>query len=119
MKTILIIDGSEIITTLFSELFESRGWSVDVSFDRQCALERLTGDWPYDAIIAGRVRETSEVELVGMIRGFEQRRTAAVVVIIEQAAAVDEALSAGADEVLLKPVDSHSLLWAVNRQLNR
>jgi hypothetical protein len=77
MKTMLIIDGSEIIS-MFSELFESRGWSVDVCFDRQCALERLTGDWPYDAIIAGRVSETAEVELVGMIRGFDHRRTAAL-----------------------------------------
>src|SRR5205807_3024325 len=83
MKSILIIDRSEIITTVFSELFESRGWNVDVCSDRKCALERLTGDWPYDAIIAGRVSDTSEVELVGLIRGFEHRRTAAVLVVTE------------------------------------
>jgi len=115
MKTMLIIDRSEIITTVFSEIFEGRGWNVDVCSDRQCALERLTGDWPYDAIIAGRVSETAEVELVGMIRGFEHRRTAAVVVLIERAAAGDEARSAGADEVLLKPIDSNSLLLAVEK----
>ena len=115
----LIINHSEIISLVFSELFEGRGWNVDACFDRQCALERLTGDWPYDAIIAGRVSETSEVELVGIIRGFDHRRTAAVVVLIEQAAAGDEALSAGADEVLLKPIDPNVLVWAVDKHMNR
>jgi len=114
----LIIDGSEIVSTLFSELFERRGWSVDACSDRQCALERLTGDWPYDAIIAGRVSETSEVELVGMIRGFDHRRTAAVIVMIEPAAAGDEALSAGADEVLLKPINPSTLIWTMDKHVN-
>jgi len=119
MKSMLIIDRSEIITTVFSELFERPGWNVDVCSDRQCALERLTGDWPYDAIIAGQLRETSEVELVGMIRGFDHRRTAAVVVVLERAATGNELLSTGADEVLFKPVNPRLLMWAVDRHVNR
>jgi len=115
MKTILIIDGSEIITTLFSELFERRGWKVDVCSDRPCALERLTGDWPYDAIVAGQVSETAEVELVGMIRGFEHRKTTAVIVLAEHPELIVGVLSAGADEVLLKPINPNLLILAVER----
>ena len=118
MKTMLIIGGSEIITTVFSRLFERRGWNVDVCSDRQCALERLTGDWPYDAIIAGRVSETAEVELVGLIRRFEHRRTAAVFVVTEHPAVSDEALSAGADEVLLKPINPKILIWVVDKHIS-
>jgi CheY-like chemotaxis protein len=119
MKSMLIIDRSQIISTVFTELFERRGWNVDACFDRQCALERLTGDWPYNAIIAGQVSDTAEVEIVGLIRGFEHRRTAAVLVVTEHAAVSDEALSAGADEVLLKPINLNFLMWAVDKHMTR
>jgi len=81
MQSMLIIDDSEITTIFCSGLFERRGWSVDVCPDRGCAIERLTGDWPYEAILVGQVSGTDEVQLVGLIRGFEHRKTAAVIVI--------------------------------------
>jgi len=115
MKTILIIDGSEIVTTLFSELFERRDWNVDVCSDRQCALERLTGDWPYEALLVGQVSGTDEVQLVGLIRGFEHRKTAAVIVLAEHPELIVGVLSAGADEVLLKPINPNLLILAVER----
>jgi DNA-binding response OmpR family regulator len=119
MKSMLIIDGSEIITTMFSELFESRGWNVDVCADRQCVLKRLTGDWPYDAILVGQIEGTVEVHLVGLIRGFEDRKMSAVIVLAEHPEVSDDVLSAGADEVMVKPINPNFAMWAVDKHANR
>ena len=114
----LIINGSRILAQLFADLFERHDWSVVICFDRQCAIQRLSGDWPYDSILVGRVSGTDEVELVGLIRGLEHRKTAAVVVITEGADGKEEALAAGADEVLLKPVNPNFLVWAVDKHVS-
>ena len=79
----LIIDACESNITLLSDLFERRGWNVDSCADRRCTMERLTGDWPYDAVLVGQIDGTEEVQLVGLIRGFEHRKTAAVLVLAE------------------------------------
>jgi DNA-binding response OmpR family regulator len=119
MKSMLIIDGSRILAPLFADLFERRGWNVDTCGDRQCAIHRLAGDWPYDSILVERVSGTDEVRLVGLIRGFEHRKTAAVVVITERRDAKEEAIAAGADEVLLKPINANFLVWAVDKHVGR
>ena len=62
MKSMLTIDAFKSDATLLSDLFQRRGWSVDVCADRQCAIERLTGDWPYEAILVGQVSGTRGVD---------------------------------------------------------
>ena len=118
MKSMLIIDRSRILAPLFADLFERRGWSVAICFERQCAIRWLAGDWPYDAILVGCVSGTDEVQLVGLIREFDHRKTAAVVVITEGLEARRKALAAGADEVLLKPINPNALVWAVDNHVS-
>ena len=115
----LIINGSRILAPLFADLFERHGWSVAICLDRQCAIQSLTGDWPYDSILVSRVSGTDEVQLVGLIRRFEHRKTAAVIMITKRPEAREEALAAGADEVLLKPVNPSALVWAVDKHVSR
>ena len=113
MKSMLIIDGSEIIAKLFAEVFETRGWNVDTCGDRDRAMERLTGHNHYDAILLGyRVPGTNGVWLVRMIRALEHRRMTAVVMVTGCGEVTDEALAAGADEVLVKPINPFALVWA-------
>jgi DNA-binding response OmpR family regulator len=103
---------------LFADLFERHGWNVAICGDRQCAIQRLAGDWRYDSMLVGRVSGTDEVQLVGLIRGFEHRKTAAVVVITERNEVREEILAAGADELFLKPVNPNALLWAVDKHVS-
>jgi DNA-binding response OmpR family regulator len=84
-----------------------------------CPIQRLTGDLPYDSILVGRVIGTDEVQLVGLIRGFAHRKTAAVVVITERNEVREEILAAGADELFLKPVNPNTLLCAVDKHVSR
>ena len=51
MKSMLVIDGSEIIARLFAEIFEKRGWNVAISGDRDSAIELVAGNNPYDVIL--------------------------------------------------------------------
>ncbi|HWO00199.1 MAG TPA: response regulator [Blastocatellia bacterium] len=119
MKSLLLIDGSEIITKLFAEFFERRGFTVVTCGNREGAIERLSGDEHYDAIVlSNRVPGTTGVELVRLIRSLEHRKMTAVVMVTGSGEIMEEALAAGADEVLLKPINPHALVWAVDKHVS-
>jgi CheY-like chemotaxis protein len=105
------------MTPLFVDLFGRQGWSAFDCSDRKCALNQLSGDRHYDAILSGHIDGTDEVQLVGLIRGFEHRKTAVVVSIVPQAEMIAKAKAAGADVVLVKPINPNSLITAVANQL--
>ena len=115
----LIIDGSEIIARLFTEIFEGRGWSVAICGDQRSALDRLAGDDRYDAVLLGdRVPGASGARLVRFIRSLEHRRTTAVVMVTGNDDRKEEGLAAGADEVLTRPVNPNALIWAVAKHVH-
>ncbi|HYV07886.1 MAG TPA: response regulator [Blastocatellia bacterium] len=119
MKSMLLIDGSEIISKLFAGVFEKRGWEVVTCDGRDCAVERLSDEVRYDAILVGdRVPGASGVQLVRLIRTLDHRRTTAVVVVTARVESADEALAAGADEALVKPVNPYALVWAVDKHVS-
>ena len=77
MKSLLIIDGSELLASLFADVFEKRGWLVVICRDRDCAMKRLAGSEPYDVVLIGyRVPGTDGLKLVRFIRALEHRMTA-------------------------------------------
>lgn len=115
----LVINRSETLARLFAEIFEKRGWDVDTCGDRDSAINRLAGIKPYDTILLGyHVPGTSGVELVGLIRTLEHRRMTAVVMVTANGESSEEALAAGADEVLLKPVNPNALIFAVGKHVS-
>jgi DNA-binding response OmpR family regulator len=118
MKSMLIIDGSEIIATLFAQMFQRRGWKVAACGNRDCALDLLVGNETYDVVILGnRTSGIDSLHLLRFIRALEHRKTTAVVMVAGRADLMDEALAAGADEVLLKPINPTALMWAVDKHV--
>lgn len=112
----LIIDGSETVAKLFAEIFEKRGWNVTTCGDRDAAIERLAGNKPYDVILLSYlVPGTNGVQLVRFLRTLDHRRMTAVVMVTGGGEVTEEALAAGADEVLLRPVNPNALVWAVDK----
>lgn len=119
MKSMLIIDASEIITTLFSEIFWRRGWKVATCEAAESAMDRLVGVERYDAVVVGyRVLGTNGLRLVRFTRALEHRKTTAVIMVTGSAEVIDEALAAGADEVLLKPINPIALVYAVEKHVH-
>ena len=116
MKSMLIIEGSTIVARLFSEMFERRGWEVVICNDRASACDRLGGGAPYDAILVSHsLPGTNGLQLIGLIRALEHLRTAAIVVITGTKEIKEDALAAGADAVLSKPVNPNALIWIVEK----
>src|SRR4029079_9059832 len=75
MRSMLVIDRSEILTKVFGEVFKKRGWEVESCNDRDSAIRRLSGSKRYDAVLLSyRVPGTNGMELVGFIRALEHRR---------------------------------------------
>ena len=119
MKSMLIIDGSVTIAKLFAEIFQRRGWRVATCSDRDCAMGRLAGSDPYDVVLLSyHVPGTDGVTLVRFIRALEHRMRTAVVMVTGNDEVTDQARAAGADEVLLKPINPNALVCAVDKQVS-
>ena len=81
-------------------------------------MKRLAGSEPYDVVLMGyRVPGTDGVKLIRFIRALEHRMTAAVVMVTDNCEVTEEAKAAGVDEVLLKPVNTNALVWAVDKHV--
>ena len=79
-------------------------------------MNRLVGNERYDVVILGyRVPGTNGLQLVRFIRALEHRKTLAIVMVTSSAEVTDEALAAGADDVLPKPINPSALVWAVDK----
>lgn len=112
----LMIDGSARMARLFAEIFEKRGWRVVTCGDRDSAMEHLAGTTRYDAIVISyRILGSDVFHLIRLARSLDHRRRAAVVMIADTEEVTDEALAAGADEVLLRPINPNALTWVVEK----
>jgi len=119
MKSMLIIDGSVTIARLFAEIFERRGWTVATCGDRDGAMGRLAGSDPYDVVLLSyHVPGTDGVALVRFIRALDHRLRTAVVMVTGDGEVTDQARAAGADDVLLKPINPNALVCAVDKQVS-
>jgi DNA-binding response OmpR family regulator len=118
MKRVLIIEGEPAIARLFVEVFRREAWEATACEDVDAALDRLVSVDGYDAVIVGDgVRGKNGVEVVTFIRALEHRKTTAVLMVTSYGDTAEEALAAGADEVLPKPIDNKALVSAAERAL--
>ncbi len=79
-------------------------------------MDLLVGNETYDVVILGnRTSGIDSLQLLRFIRALEHRKTTAVVMVAGRADVMDEALAAGADEVLLKPINPTALMWAIDK----
>lgn len=119
MKSMLIIDSSEILARIYRELFEKRGWKVFACLDRRSALDSLAGDERFDAVLlSSKVPGSTGAGIIKFIRSLEHRRTTTVVLVTAGDSAEVEAYRAGADEVITRPLNPYALIWAVDKHVS-
>jgi two-component system response regulator HydG len=112
----LVINCSARIARLFAEIFEKRGWNVVTCGDRDSAMEQLAGNTQYDAILLSyRIPDSAGFQLIRLTRSMEHRRRTPIIMVTDTDEVTDEALAAGADEVLLKPINPNALTWVVEK----
>jgi len=122
MKSILIAEGDDRVAELFAELFARDGWTVTTYLDGQRAADALGSSAPYDAVlVSNRLHDMAGVELITRIRAFHHRQDVPIVMVTGtvECAVLADALAAGADDVLYKPVDVAILVDTVNKCVER
>ena len=122
MKTILIAEGDEHVAEMFADLFAFEGWSVAAYNAGQRAVDALAGSAPYDAVLVNnRLHGMTGVELITRIRALDHRKDVPIVMVTGtvECALLADALAAGADDVLYKPVDVVILVDTVNKCIER
>jgi len=122
MKSILIADGNESVAEMFAYVFARHDWKVTRYSDGQRAGEELRGRAHYDAVLVGyRFDGTNGVELIKLIRALDHRKDVPIVMVTGSVELdiVAAALSAGADDVLYKPIDVAILVATVSKCVER
>ena len=83
------------------------------------SLQPITWHEPRDAydvvLLSCQVAGTTGLQLLSLIRSFEHRKMTAVIMLTRGDEITDEALAAGADEVLVKPINPNALIWVVEK----
>jgi len=120
MRSILIAEGDEHVARLFASVFSRTNWNVCLLDDANKAADVLRGNDPFDVILVSyKIRGMDGVELTKLIRSLEHRRDTAVVMVTGRPAIERQALEAGADEVLTKPVDIYTLVDVVSKYVSQ
>jgi DNA-binding response OmpR family regulator len=122
MKEILIAEGDDRVAELFAYLFARDGWTVTTCLDGQRATDALGGRAPYEAVlVSNRLHDMGGVELITRIRALKHRHDVPIVMVTGtvECAVLADALAAGADDVLYKPVDVVILVDTVNKCVER
>ena len=122
MKSILIAEGDDRVAELFTSLFARDGWTVTTCLDGQRAADALGGSAPYDAVlVSNRLHDMGGAELITRIRALDHRQAVPIVMVTGtvDCAVLADALAAGADDVLYKPVDLAILVDTVNKCVER
>jgi DNA-binding response OmpR family regulator len=122
LKAILIADGDESVAELFAHVFASDDWNVTRYSDGKRAGEELCGRTHYDAVLVSyRFDGMDGVELIKLIRALDHRKDVPIVMVTGTVGldVMTAALTAGADDVLYKPIDLAVLEATVSKCLER
>ena len=114
-RSILVIGGEEPLRTQIAEVLQNAGFAVEVTGDVEAALAHVT-EVPPALVILDLVERPGEI-----FRRFREggwaRRLPIIVLTSGESSRVDEALTLGADEFLVKPFSLSVLTDAVERLL--
>jgi DNA-binding response OmpR family regulator len=122
MKSILIADGNKSVAEMFAYVFARHDWKVTRYSDGKRAVEELCGSAHYDAaLVSYRFDGMDGVELIRFIRALDHRKDVPIVMVTGTLGldVVTTALTAGADDVLYKPINLAILVATVSKCVER
>lgn len=117
MKSILVIDGSIEIAEPVIGLFENRGWTVIACGDLNIAMNRMAGSESFSVVLINYLVPADEaLKFIRFTRMLDHRRTIAIVMVASNAREAEDGRWAGADRVLVSPVNTAGLIHVVEEQ---
>lgn len=112
---VLVADDDEPETALFTRVLSEQGYAVDVARDGESALKAVSAN-PPDVILVDAMLPTLDgFEICRRLRREPATRLTPVILVPSLSSHAEriEAFEAGADEVLVKPIDTAELLARV------
>lgn len=111
MKHCLIVDDSRVIRKVSRHILESLGFTVDEAENGREGLERCTQSMPDVVLLDWNMPVMSGIEFIVQLRRREGSDKPKVVFCTTEndVAHIREAISAGADEYVMKPFDHETL----------
>jgi CheY-like chemotaxis protein len=112
MKTVLIIDDSNMYRVLLSQYFEAAGWRVHQAASGNSGLKVAREVLPPYIICDMVMPDGDGISVVRGVRADPQLQDTKIVIFTgrDEAANREAALAAGADGYLVKPVESSAIL---------
>ncbi|MFZ1743734.1 MAG: response regulator [Pontixanthobacter sp.] len=111
MKSCLIVDDSRVIRKVSRHILESLGFDVDESENGQEGLTRCIAEMPDVILLDWNMPIMTGIEFLIQLRQLEGGKKPKVVFCTTEndIAHIREAISAGADEYVMKPFDHETL----------
>lgn len=117
-ESILVIDDSEAILDVISEILAAHGFAVDIALDGTLAIDKIN-DRFYDIILTDLAMPGKDG--MEILRHITQNSPESICIIITGYGTIENAVEAirlGAFDYLTKPVKSEEILIAIERALN-
>ena len=111
MKTCLIVDDSRVIRKVSRHILETLGFQVEEAENGQEGLDRCTEAMPDVVLLDWNMPVMTGIEFITQLRVREGGDKPKVVFCTTEndVAHIREAISAGADEYVMKPFDHETL----------
>lgn len=111
MKTCLIVDDSRVIRKVSRHILETLGFTVEEAENGQDGLDKCEGVMPDVVLLDWNMPVMSGIEFIKHLRQRDGGDKPKVVFCTTEndVAHIREAISAGADEYVMKPFDHETL----------
>ena len=119
MTRILIVDDEETIRLALRKFLRSRGYEVEIAGSGDQALEILGTQFFSLMLCDVRMPGLTGVEVLPLARKRDPDLAIIMLTAVNDAATATEALSSGASDYLMKPVELADLHQAVDRALHK
>ncbi|MEO8579627.1 MAG: HD domain-containing phosphohydrolase [Gemmatimonadales bacterium] len=119
MTRILVVDDEETIRLALRKFLRSRGYEVEIAGTGDQALEILATQSFSLMLCDVRMPGLTGVQVVHRARERDQDLAMIMLTAVNDAATATEALSSGASDYLMKPVELADLQQAVDRALQK
>jgi two-component system, chemotaxis family, chemotaxis protein CheY len=111
LRTCLVVDPSSVVRKVARRIVETMHFEADEAETGQEALQKCEANMPDAVLLDGHLPTMSSVEVLGTLRALPDGRKPIVIYCTTEndPSAIARALSAGADDYILKPFDRKSI----------
>ena len=115
VQTVLVVDDEVVVREFLTQVLTKAGFAVETAVDAPSALEAVSRVWPDVVLLDVRLPGASGFDVCRRIRLNRATRLIPVVLVtgLDDRAARVEGIDAGADDFLIKPVDTLEMLARV------